>query len=226
MKNLALFILIIPFTIFAQGNVEGYVYNEKNEKVLFANIKIYNDHTEQYTLSNEDGFFSFENLPMGQYHIKVNVFTNEATAHNIPVANHKTITVKLELPSEIELDGVTVYGKKEIKWERGLFEPDAPTLQLKDATFIGQAPIRQMDKLEKLTPGTTEDAEGNISYRGGRPGSAVYYIDGMRSLGDLNIPMSSIYTFETYTGGISAKYGETTSAVIAIETKSYFHYGE
>lgn len=226
MKNLVLLILIIPIVIFAQGNIEGYVYNENNEKILFANVKIYNYNIELYTLSDEDGFFSFENIPMGQYNIIVSVFTNEATAYNIPVTNYKTISLKLELPSEIELDGVTVYGKKEIKWERGLFEPEAPTLQLKDAIFIGQTPIRQVSKLEKLTPGTTEDADGKISYRGGRPGSAIYYIDGMRSLGELNIPMSSIFTFETYTGGISAKYGETTSAVIAIETKSYFHYGE
>ena len=37
-----------------------------------------------------------------------------------------------------------------------------------------------------------------------------------------SVPGVSIGALEAYTGGIPAKYGDTTGGVIVLETKSYF----
>ena len=42
-----------------------------------------------------------------------------------------------------------------------------------------------------------------------------------------NVPSSGISSMSVYTGGLPAKYGDTTGGVVVIETKSYLeHYYE
>jgi hypothetical protein len=227
MKNLTkialvllLNVLLVANVSFAQGNLEGYVKKDNGEIALFVNVQVYNDLLERTTVTNEDGFFSFSNLPEGIYNIKMFAFGNETTAKDIPVSNNKTNSIRLSMinPEIVGPEGTVV-------WIKGLFDNENPTLVTKTAIDLKNEPIRTPQKLETTIAGASTDASGNVSYRGARPGSSVYYIDGMRSEGALNIPMSSIYTFDVVTGGISARYGETLSAVVSIETKSYFNMG-
>lgn len=226
MKTLTKFILLCFINVFflanvtfAQGNLEGYVKTDEGEIALFVNVQVYNNLLERTTVTNEDGFFSFSNLPVGVYDVKVFTFNKETISKNIPVSNNKTNSIRMIMNTILDLPTV------EVKWYKGFFDNENPTLVLKTAEEIKNEPIRTLQKLESTTAGATTDASGNVSYRGARPGSSVYYIDGMRSEGQLNVPMSSIYTFDVVTGGISARYGETVSAVVSIETKSYFNMG-
>lgn len=226
MKNLtklaSLTMLYVIFGIsvsFSQGKLEGYVKTDEGEIAMFVNVHVYNDFSEKYTTTDVDGFFSVSGLPEGTYNVKVFSLGKESIARNIPVTNNKTNSIRLTMNTILDLPEV------EVAWFKGLFDNENPTLIIKTSDEIKQEPVRTIAKLESLNPGTSTDADGNISYRGARPGSAVYYIDGMRSDGPLNVPMSSIYTFDVITGGIPARFGETTSAVISVETKSYFNQG-
>ena len=59
-----------------------------------------------------------------------------------------------------------------------------------------------------------------------RPGQGAYYVDGMRLDGSLDIPTAAIYSMKIHNGGIPAAFGNTTSAVVVIETKSYYNMFE
>ena len=50
-----------------------------------------------------------------------------------------------------------------------------------------------------------------------------YYVDGVKLRSTLaNLPARSYGSIQVYTGGIPAKYGDTTGGVVAIETQGYF----
>ena len=67
-----------------------------------------------------------------------------------------------------------------------------------------------------------QEGTSDVIIRGSRPGDAIYYVDGVKSR-DLNgVPGVAIGSMMGYSGGIPAKYGDTTGGVIALETKSYF----
>ncbi|MFM9985773.1 MAG: carboxypeptidase regulatory-like domain-containing protein [Flavobacteriales bacterium] len=62
----------------------------------------------------------------------------------------------------------------------------------------------------------------NLYFRGSRAGTVIYFIDGVKYTGNnVNIPASGINSVSVYTGGLPAKYGDTTGGVIVIETKNY-----
>ena len=64
---------------------------------------------------------------------------------------------------------------------------------------------------------------GELYFKGARNGTSVYYIDGIKLTGALaNLPARSYASIQVYTGGVPAKYGDTTGGVVAIETQSYF----
>ena len=68
----------------------------------------------------------------------------------------------------------------------------------------------------------TSDRGEELYFRGSRSGSVVYYIDGVKIYGSpLNIPSSGINNITVYTGGVPAKYGDSTGGYVIIDTKSF-----
>jgi TonB-dependent Receptor Plug Domain len=61
-----------------------------------------------------------------------------------------------------------------------------------------------------------------LYFRGSRSGSVLYFVDGMKIRdNNITVPSSGISTLSVYTGGLPAKYGDTTGGVIVIQTKNY-----
>jgi hypothetical protein len=68
----------------------------------------------------------------------------------------------------------------------------------------------------------TSDRGEELYFRGSRSGSVIYYIDGVKIYGSpLNIPSSGINNITVYTGGVPAKYGDSTGGYVIIDTKSF-----
>jgi outer membrane receptor for ferrienterochelin and colicin len=64
--------------------------------------------------------------------------------------------------------------------------------------------------------------DGELYFRGSRTGAVQYNIDGVKmGANAARIPSSAIGSISVYTGGLPAKYGDTTGGVVVIETKSY-----
>jgi hypothetical protein len=64
--------------------------------------------------------------------------------------------------------------------------------------------------------------DGQLVFRGARKGDMIYMMDGVKMNAVSKVPSCSIGEMMVYTGGIPAKYGDTTGGVVVMETKSYF----
>jgi hypothetical protein len=84
--------------------------------------------------------------------------------------------------------------------------------------------LRSPKKLmQTLTSDIVVSENGKDAYvRGGRADATVYFVDGVKMSNIGNVPGVAIGSMTVYTGGVPAKYGDTTSGVVILETKSYF----
>ena len=66
------------------------------------------------------------------------------------------------------------------------------------------------------------NADNQIIIRGTRPGNVVYFVDGVKQTDLTSVPGVAIGSMSVYTGGIPAKYGDTTGGVVILNTRGYF----
>ena len=101
-------------------------------------------------------------------------------------------------------------------------DPSAVTLTAKDIKV--NANLRNpVQMLATMDSGIKVDFDGTVSMRGAREGNVVYIVDGIKTT-NMNLPGAAYESITTYTGGLPAKYGDTTGGVIVVESKSYFDY--
>ena len=55
--------------------------------------------------------------------------------------------------------------------------------------------------------------------RGSRSNATTYYVDGIKVVGNSNVPTSAIEQITVVTGGLPAKYGDATRGIVSITTK-------
>ncbi|MFT4968400.1 MAG: hypothetical protein ACI9O4_000128 [Chitinophagales bacterium] len=221
MKNLTLRmfflyinVLALIFVSFAQGNLEGLVLDENSQDPIpFANVALKQSGEIIWsTTTDYDGYFYFDKLNKGNYSFFVYAMGNSKEFTDIKVSNADlSFTLAMGLTNYI--DTVIVLGHP------GLIQSE--DIDRYDPDFIDNIGAINIIDIETLSQSAIETSEG-VSYKGARPGTAVYYIDGIRTYGELYMPMSAVASVEIYNGGIPAKFGNSTSAVIVVESKSYF----
>lgn len=221
MKNLTLlpavlflYVFMTPISSIAQGNIEGIVLDEfTSEPIPYSNIHLEKDDSIILsTTTNYEGNFYLDNIPNGTYAVKIETFGKSQRYTDVKIFN-ETLILNLTYNATIETETI------DIEWHRGLFTKEY--IKTYDTELLENLGIVNIIEIETMGTTTVETDEG-VSYKGARPGTAVYYIDGVRTYNDLYIPMSSVGSIEVYNGGVPAQYGNTTSAVIVVETKSYF----
>jgi hypothetical protein len=66
-----------------------------------------------------------------------------------------------------------------------------------------------------------KDSGDDLNFSGSRSGSTLYMIDGVKVIGEPQLPNQGIAEMVVITGGLPAQFGDTTSGVVLITTKSY-----
>ncbi len=221
MKNLTLSsalliinVLFLGIVASAQGNIEGYIKDVNTDEVQAFTLVQLVGQTNYGMYTDGDGFYSFENIKEGNYDLKISYSDTFVTYPNVMVLNNTTEYLTVTASFDRMLTGGEVIGIKD------LFVLDKPNVPKIDADKIANEKPRSPVDIIKRVPSAVETSEG-ISFKGSRPGTGVYYIDGVRTYNELSVPMSAVSSIEVYNGGIPARYGNTTSAVIVVETKSY-----
>lgn len=80
-------------------------------------------------------------------------------------------------------------------------------------------------QLTEIVSGMTSDVIPNdtkLQFQGARTGESLQLIDGVKTLNFVSIPSASMRSIQIYEGFIPAKYGDTNSGVVVIETLGYF----
>jgi uncharacterized protein YegL len=112
--------------------------------------------------------------------------------------NPTVLNAKLEPSSEL-LQSV------EINYERPLIEKGKTTTTVRAADIQNMA-VRDVTAVASQAAGVTRDANGNTRVRGAREEGTVYFIDGVKVRGNVNIPQAAISQTEVITGGLPAQY--------------------
>lgn len=207
--------------LFAQvglGTINGTVFENAETKSVVPNARIWveTESGNRIVKADLDGRFKIDALRPGIY----NLYAKAAMYDTVKV-----------MGLEVFSDGITnrsIYLADKVLTGIIIGEPlikkDIPRIQVRTEDI--EHSMHKRSPLE-LIAGTSSDikmVEGtkDLIIRGSRPGDAVFYIDGVKATSMSSIPGVAIGGLEAYTGGIPAKYGDTTGGIIVLETKSYF----
>lgn len=201
------------------GTVTGKITNMiTGEKIPLVKVWVETESGKRITLADTIGKYSIDALKPGLYTIFAKASGYDTCImKGVEVAPDALTFVDLKLSNKST-------GTVVIIWTPPVMDANLPRIKI-PTEYIEQSPnIR--NPLALLAGYSSEiqmpEGGGQVIIRGSRPGDAVYYIDGVKMTDMSAVPGVAIGGLEAYTGGIPAKYGDTTGGVIILETKSYF----
>ncbi len=209
--------LLFCSTVFAQsdgGKIKGTVKDETGAPVEFASVVIVsNGIMKGGTNTDENGEYSFANVEPGLYEVRASFAGNNIVASGINVGASKTVSVPLAIETGVELTEVTITETIPID-----NTTTGGSISGADVKNIG---LRNINSLAAIVPGVYQSDDGDgINMRGGRSSSTVYFVDGVKVRGTLNLPQKSIGQLSVITGGTPAEYGDVIGGIISVTTSS------
>jgi len=202
------------------GEIWGRVLDAKTGlSIPGANVTIKTNGLPIGVSTDVNGYFKLKTLTPGTYKIEISFMGyGTVSIENINVYSEgiaKTDAVSLTpgtitLKGEVVINGNSLIGTDVI--------PKMKTKELSKLTEKND--IKQI--IGKMTSDIQVTDDGAMYFRGARDNDFVYYIDGIKIMGDnVKVPGSAIGSIAVYTGGVPARYGDFTGGCIVIETQSY-----
>lgn len=222
MKKSLLLLLFTAFSVLAYaqqrpGSLRGKVTDAKNgETVPFANVVIKNSVGEVITggTTDLDGRYNINPVQAGTYRVEVS-FTGYATVKidglQVDPNNATNQDFKLREESEVLEEVIITY-------EAPLIDKSKSS-KVTTAEDIQNMAVRDIANVASQAAGVTQDASGAINVRGARGEGTVYFIDGIKVRGSVNIPQAAIASTEVITGGLPAMFGDAIGGVINTTTR-------
>jgi hypothetical protein len=206
------------------GEVHGKVFDQNGEPLPFAYVEITQGDKPVQTTADVDGKYVLKPLPLGTYtlNIKMTGYNPYQMSGIVVQPERITFIPEVRLEESVSILPVLKYET----YRRPLINKDGETVNVITAKELKHMPAAKGGSIRNIVAALTSDvkpgADGQMYFRGSRGGGALYFIDGVKFRGNApNIPGSGISSVAVYTGGIPAKYGDTTAGVVIIETKSY-----
>jgi hypothetical protein len=225
-KYLAFLFLILPFSARGQVQVSGFVKNELNEKLAFANILLLPDSTVLFT--DSEGKFS-KSFPASSKMFSISFIGYETLVQRLNI--RRDTSVVFTLREKIgELKEVVVNSDRYIQEELLQSTRSGTTmLSPKDITGIpalmGEADVI---KTLQLLPGTIRGVEGSsdLFVRGGAADQNLVLLDGApiyntsHLFGFLSVFNPDILkNVEAINGAFPAEFGGRLSSILNVNTR-------
>lgn len=202
------------------GTVSGYVYEfaDSSKAIPLTKMWVETESGKRFTKADLDGKFKIDALKPGVYNLYAVALGFDSTMVGGVEVTSGITTVDVyctddNMMTVVVVDFNAVKIEKDINRIKVLTEDIEHSLNIRDP--------------KALLAGMTSDIQqqegsNEVIIRGSRPGDVIYYIDGVKTNDMSSIPGAAVQGLEAYTGGIPAKYGDTTGGVVVLETKSYF----
>ncbi len=226
MKNLAgiTVIMLMAIISFGQnyGEIQGKVVDEFGDGIPGVNVSTETSSGEMLVSTNKDGHFKLKPLASGIYNVNCTALgMQEKTKTGVKVDPDKTYYMGsiILIESAIGLPDAVV---DEIRDK--LIDPEETSRITMRSSDIKTNALRTsvIDMIATMKSDIKKGTDGELYFRGSRTGAVQYNIDGVKMTTDASrLPSSAIGSISVYTGGIPAKYGDTTGGVVVIETRSY-----
>jgi outer membrane receptor protein involved in Fe transport len=220
-KLLSLLFICSTVLAFAQqrpGSIRGKVTDATTgEPVSFATVVV-KDRADNVIRSQDadlDGNFNINPLDVGSYKIEISFMGYSKQVMDGVQINPNVATVqnfKLSQSAD-DLDVIDF-----IEFDKPLINTD-PVTRVTDKE-IGEMAVREITNIAAQTAGVYAADDGSAPIiRGSRSNTTIYFIDGVKVRGSLQLPQAAIQQTEVYTGGLPAQYGDATGGVISTTTK-------
>jgi len=202
-----------------QGRLKGVIKDkDTGEPIPFANVVLENGGTQVGGASSDfDGNYDINPIPPGTYDLKATfVGYNTQIKKGVVIPANQIIfeDILLSMQSEV-LDVVEI-----VDYKVPLISKDQTSMGATiTAEEIAKMPNRSAEAVA-ATVGGVFSADGEVgNMRGARSEGTVYYIDGVRVIGQSSVPQSAIDQVEVMLSGTPAMYGDVTGGIINMTTK-------
>ena len=228
---LLLSVLALPFVLKAQGTgnsgtVTGTVTDSSGAVVPGATVTIHNvvSQYERTAKTDAQGKFQFTNIPFNPYHLSASGTGFGTYTEDVDVRSLVPVNVTAKLTVAGAATTVTVEGGEDLVENDSTFHTDI------DRDLFQKLPLEsQSSSVSSLvtlsSPGVAADSNG-LFHGLGDHASNSFSVDGQAitdqqsKIFSNQIPASSIQSLEVISGAPPAEYGDKTSLVIKVTTRS------
>ena len=228
-----MFVLLIGFTLAAHGqsknntSIQGTVVDPTGAVVPGVTIEIRNpvSHFERTTTTDDSGAFNIPNVPFSRYHMTVTRTGFADYAQDIEPRSPVPLILKIALQLATAAETVTVESAgADLIEAQSTFHTDV------DRSLIERLPLESssssVSSLVTLsTPGVSADSNGLFHGLGDHAENS-FSLDGQpitdqqSKVFSNQIPLESIQSMEVISGAPPAEFGDKTSVVIQVTTRS------
>jgi hypothetical protein len=225
-----LHLLVIVAAGRAQGNsgsIEGVVKDPSGATIANATVEIKNavSSYSQTTTTGTDGTFRFQNVPLNPYHMTVWAEKFAPYAQDVEVRSGlpTKVDVNLKIGTEATTVNVTENGGDLLENEPTFHSDIDRKLFERTPLESTSSPFSSLVTL--TTPGVAADSNGLMHGLGDHAENSVS-LDGQPQTDQFSkvfsnqIPADSIQSMEVISGAPPADYGDKTSLVIKVTTRS------
>jgi Carboxypeptidase regulatory-like domain len=230
-KALALAIFLLTVPTYAQslgnaGTIEGTVVDPSAASVPKATVTLTNAVTgyKQTVESDSNGAFRLTNIPPNTYHVTVTAPGFSPFAQDLPIRSSVPVVLKAILPVAAAESSVTVEASG------AAVETDPSAHVDVDRTSFQRLPETTpggglADAITYSTGAVAADANGSF-HPSGDHAQVSYVIDGQlisdqqSKIFSTALPTSAIQSMELITGSPGAEFGDKTSLVAEVTTRS------
>ncbi len=210
------------------GEIHGKVLDSKGKPVPGALVLASNGIDENGQAADENGKFRIKPLRPGVYSVTITFIGMDTVMLTGLVVNPDLIAFTPDVVmNEWSGDGYTTGEMKVYGVKVPLIRKDGDHIQTILAEDLKHQATTHGGSINNIIGTLTSDFRpagegGGMSVRGSRAGGVLYFIDGVKVRDtDIVVPASGISSVSVYSGGIPAKYGDTTGGVVIVNTKSY-----
>ncbi len=221
--------LSAPVPSYAQsssGTVRGSVLDPSGAAIPGATVEIQNpvSHYMQTAQTDDQGNFELKNIPYNNYHLSANASGFQAATQDVDVRSPIPVPVKINLTIGAAVSSVTVQ-------EAGdLVETDSTAHTDIDRSMFDKLPLEsQSSSLSSLvtlaSPGISGDSNGQMHGLGDHASNS-FSLDGQpisdqqSKVFSNQIPVDAVQSMEVIEGAPPAEYGDKTSVVVDVTTRS------
>jgi hypothetical protein len=226
--------LLLPISLFAyaaqststSGTISGIITDPSGAVIPGATVAIHNAVSEykQAVKTDNSGHFQFTNVPFNPYHLTVSVAGFNPYAQDVNVRSSVPVTVDVSLQVATASNTVVVEGGSD------LLETDSTMHTDVDRNLIQKLPLESATSavsslITLSSPGVTADSNGMFHGMGDHAENS-FSVDGQpitdqqSKVFSNQIPSGSIQSMEVIDGAPPAEYGDKTSLVVKVTTRS------
>src|SRR5215475_13403715 len=211
----------------SSGILEGTVKDASGGAVPGATVEIHNpvSHYDRSTTTDTDGKFRFANVPFNPYHMVVTAAGFSSSAMDVEMRSAVPQTVAVTLKVASANTTVTVEAEAgDLVENSSTFHTDVDR-GLFDKMPLESASSSATSLITLVSPGIAADSNGNMHALGDHAQTA-FSIDGQMVTDQTSkvfsnqISADSIQSLEVISGAPPAEFGDKTSLVIKVTTRS------